>query len=117
MFDLGKGDYFKIAEIVVLFIVGLLVILMVLRPLATQAFKPAGAAAMGGDGNPALPGPEGGGAAQITDASGGDSDALIDVENVEGRVKESTIKKVGEIVENHPDEALHIIRNWLYQEA
>lgn len=117
MFDLGKGDYFKIAEIVVLFIVGLLVILMVLRPLATQAFKPV-AVGVGGAGNPALPRPEGGGAAQITDASGaGGDDALIDVENVEGRVKESTIKKVGEIVENHPDEALHIIRNWLYQEA
>ncbi len=116
MFNLGKGDYFKIAEIVVLFIVGLLVILMVLRPLATQAFRPA--EATGGDGNPALPGPEGGGAAQITDASSQEEpETMIDVENVEGRVKESTIKKVGEIVENHPDEALHIIRNWLYQEA
>ncbi len=52
----------------------------------------------------------------LASGAGGD-DALIDVENVEGRVKESTIKKVGEIVENHPDEALHIIRNWLYQEA
>jgi flagellar M-ring protein FliF len=40
---------------------------------------------------------------------------LIDIERVEGRVKASTVRKVGEIVENHPEEALSIIRSWMYQ--
>ena len=40
---------------------------------------------------------------------------LIDIDRVEGRVKASSVKKVGEIVQKHPDEALSIIRNWMYQ--
>ena len=44
-------------------------------------------------------------------------DELIDIDRVEGRVRASSVKKVGEIVEKHPEEALSIIRNWLYQEG
>jgi flagellar M-ring protein FliF len=36
---------------------------------------------------------------------------------VEGRVRESTVKKVGEIVDKHPEEAVNIIRNWMYQQG
>ena len=42
---------------------------------------------------------------------------LIDIDRVEGRVKASSVKKVGEIVEKHPEEALSIIRSWMYQEG
>ena len=42
---------------------------------------------------------------------------LIDIDRVEGRVKASSVKKVGEIVEKHPEEALSILRNWMYQES
>ena len=42
---------------------------------------------------------------------------LIDIDRVEGRVKASSVKKVGEIVDKHPDEALSIIRAWMYQEG
>ena len=38
---------------------------------------------------------------------------LIDVAGVEGRVRASALKRVEEIVGNHPDEALAILRNWL----
>ena len=44
-------------------------------------------------------------------------DELIDIDRVEGRVKASSVKKVGEIVDKHPEEALSIIRSWMYQEA
>lgn len=44
-------------------------------------------------------------------------DELIDIDKVEGRVKASSIKKIGEIVEKHPEEALSIIRTWMYQES
>ncbi|MFQ5785217.1 MAG: flagellar basal-body MS-ring/collar protein FliF, partial [Alphaproteobacteria bacterium] len=116
LFNLGKGDYFKIAEIAVLFIVGLLVILLVLRPLATQLLSPPSRGAFAGEGGAQAALPPAGETAQIAaQPEGEESD--IDIENVEGRVKHSTIKKVGEIVDNHPDEALGIIRNWLYQEA
>ena len=42
---------------------------------------------------------------------------LIDIDRVEGRVKASSVKKVGEIIEKHPDEAIQIIRAWMYQEG
>jgi flagellar M-ring protein FliF len=41
---------------------------------------------------------------------------VINISQVEGRVKASSVKKIGEIVDKHPEEALAIIRNWLYQE-
>ncbi|MCH7930287.1 MAG: hypothetical protein IIA01_07270 [Proteobacteria bacterium] len=46
-----------------------------------------------------------------------EDDGGIDIANIEGRVKDSSIRKIGEIVDTHPEEALAIIRNWLYQEA
>jgi flagellar M-ring protein FliF len=58
----------------------------------------------------ALPGPE--------DApEEEDVEELIDIDRIEGRVKASSVKKVGEIVDKHPAEALSIIRTWMYQET
>ncbi len=42
---------------------------------------------------------------------------LIDLSKVEGRVRASSVRKIGEIVDKHPDEAVAIVRSWLYQEA
>ena len=40
----------------------------------------------------------------------------MSTEDVEEQIQESTIRKVGEIVGKHPDEATAIIRTWLYAE-
>ncbi len=64
----------------------------------------------------ALPQPEEE-AAQLAADQAEEEDGGIDIANIEGRVKDSSIRKIGEIVETHPEEALAIIRNWLYQEA
>jgi flagellar M-ring protein FliF len=32
-------------------------------------------------------------------------------------VRASSLRKVGEIVDKHPEEAVSIIRSWLYQET
>jgi flagellar M-ring protein FliF len=42
---------------------------------------------------------------------------MIDIAQVEGRVRASSIKKIGEIVEKHPEEAVAILRTWMYQET
>jgi flagellar M-ring protein FliF len=42
---------------------------------------------------------------------------MIDINQVEGRVRASSIKKIGEIVDKHPEEAVAIIRSWMYQGA
>ena len=36
---------------------------------------------------------------------------------IEGQVRDSSIKKVGEVVGTHPEEALAIIRTWLHEPA
>ena len=122
-FGFGKNELLRIAEILVLSIVAVLVILLVVRPLITRAMEAlpaAGAAAREGrllaDGTvaPALAGP----APMPGEGMPGDDDLdeMIDLERVEGRVKASSVKKVGEIVEKHPEEALSIVRSWMYQE-
>ena len=39
--------------------------------------------------------------------------ATLNAARVEGRVKASSVKKVGEIVGKHPDEALAVVRSWM----
>ena len=116
-FGLQKQDLVRIAEVIVLLILAVLAILLVVRPLLTRAFEALPAAAAEAEqrllaeaaGVPAIEGPDGG--------EEEDYEELIDIDRVEGRVKSSSVKKVSEIVEKHPEEALSIIRNWMYQEA
>ena len=127
--DLGKGDYFKIAEIAVMLVVGILVVLMVLRPLATSAMSGARQAASPegiDESQAALAAPTGDpadvpalppGEAEMAPLPASQLDNTINVANVEGRMKVSSMKRVGEIVDNHPEEALNIIRNWIHQEV
>lgn len=129
-------EMMRLIESVIMSIVGLLAILLVVRPIlkqvldgASSATSEAAALAAGG-GQPALVGaggvmagrlPPPGGAltGQIAAEAAQESEALdqmIDLARVEGRVKASSVKKVGEIVEKHPEEAVSILRNWIYQD-
>ncbi|MBC7769817.1 MAG: flagellar M-ring protein FliF, partial [Phycisphaerales bacterium] len=42
-----------------------------------------------------------------------DPEAVIDIAQIQGRVRASSVKKVAEVVEKHPDESILIIRGWL----
>ncbi|WP_262694818.1 flagellar basal-body MS-ring/collar protein FliF [Kordiimonas aquimaris] len=44
------------------------------------------------------------------------TDTRIDVAQVEGRVQESALKKVADIIKSNPDESVSIVRQWLYAE-
>jgi flagellar M-ring protein FliF len=112
MFDLGGLDLMRIIEIVAALVASLAFVFFVLRPLigglmrggANAAAVPAGAGA------PALPGPAG--AAAALPAPEGE-DAAIDIAQIQGRVRASSVKKVAEVVDKHPDESIQIIRGWL----
>lgn len=41
---------------------------------------------------------------------------MIQLRSVEGKVRESSIAKLGEIVDEHPEEAVNILRAWVYEE-
>ncbi|MBP2314106.1 flagellar basal-body MS-ring/collar protein FliF [Azospirillum soli] len=124
-----KDDLFRIAEMVVLGIVAVLIILLVIRPLITRAFDRADQQEedemdkllADQSGMPAaLAAPTGALAQDLAlEAAQADEDLeqMIDINRVEGRVRASSLRKVGEIVEKHPEEAVSILRNWLYQES
>ena len=42
---------------------------------------------------------------------------MIDATQAIGSMHEASLKKVGDLVENNPDEAIAIVRQWLSQEA
>ena len=125
-FGLDKNDLLRIVEIIVLGIVALLVILLVIRPLISRAFEANTAAATAAQVESerlladqaaealALAGPGGLPAPSDMDVED-EFEELIDIDRVEGRIKASSMRKVGEIVEKHPEAALSIIRGWMYQ--
>jgi flagellar M-ring protein FliF len=39
----------------------------------------------------------------------------IDIAKIEGQVKASSVKKVAEFVDKHPEESVSIIRSWLHE--
>lgn len=61
-----------------------------------------------------MPGMEG---AMVPHEGGEEFESMIDIAHIEGRVKASSLKKIGEIVDKHPEEAVSILRNWMYQES
>ena len=42
-----------------------------------------------------------------------DIEPAIDIAQIQGRVRASSVKKVAEVVDKHPDESMQIIRGWL----
>jgi len=124
---LDKEDLFRIAQYLVVVVLGLLILFLVVRPLVKNAAEaiPVAAANINnglmaeGPTHPALAPPQADGTEDQTSylpATAGAHEGEIDVNQVDGRVNTSAVKRVGEIVEKHPDEALSIVRGWLHAE-
>jgi flagellar M-ring protein FliF len=129
---LGKNDLFRLAQYLVLIVFAVLAFLLVVRPLMKRVVEAgpmtAGSASrdlLAKQPNPPALAPPASGAtmAAMVPAAAGERmpsaeavEEMIDLQQVEGRVNASSVKKVGEIVDKHPDEALSIIRGWLYAE-
>lgn len=138
LFGIEKGDLIDAAEVLIVSVMLILVILLVLQPMVTKLMSadhsggrssslddllhhdllsasPANpalappAAPMGADGQP-LPSDMGMSAIE-------DDDSLINLEGIEGKVKASTVKKVEEIVQGYPAEAVSVVRNWMSQDS
>lgn len=115
---LEKQDLFKLGEYVALLLLGVLALLLVVRPIVAKAIDTVGLAPLGPKtellagaiSNPALTGPAG-----AYDSDGG-LEEMIDINRVDGRVKASSLKRVSEIVDKHPEESLAILRSWLHTE-
>ncbi|MDR3440782.1 flagellar basal-body MS-ring/collar protein FliF [Telmatospirillum sp.] len=126
LFGFDRDFLEKVASNLGLSVVAILFLLLVLRPLVSRAVESMAAQGMTdqrllteGAGPPLLgpaampPAPAAGMLPDEMEAV----DELIDIDKVEGRVKASSIRKIGEIVEKHPEEALGIIRGWMYSDT
>ena len=47
------------------------------------------------------------------------TEAMIDIQQFEGRIRAraSSVNKIGELIEKHPEKALAILRTWIYQDT
>jgi flagellar M-ring protein FliF len=123
LLGLDPSYWFKIIEAGIMCLTALLIGLFVARPLIARMFAPnppggqqfANSSLVAG----ALPAP--GSAPQQMDANGAPialpapAQSSIDISQIDGQVRDNSIKKVGEVVSSHPEEALAIIRTWLHQ--
>lgn len=119
MFDFSKDDIMRGVELLVLLITGVLLIFFVLRPLLKTAtggtnlpalagadrvpVTPLTTTIIGPDGQPQL--------VQLPPPS--EMEQKIDIARIEGQVKASSVKKVADFVQSHPDEATGILRSWV----
>lgn len=127
MFAFDKNDIMRGVELLVLTVVATMIIFLVARPLLRGAVAPMGGmpalaapgAAHGGGGQAALAAPQGAPAAEGGQALPAPApspvDAAVDVMKIDGQVKASSIKRMAEIVDAHPDESVSILRTWLHE--
>lgn len=142
-FRLDKADLMHLVQTGLLGLVALLALLLVLRPMAVRltALGAASLATAGG-GIGALPAPDGDAAAALAGANPGtllamasgpgaqalraglgpqaqallEDESMVNLAQIEGQIRASSIRRVTELVEKHPDETLSILRGWLVQE-
>ena len=142
LFEFNKADIMRFIELGGLMLIGILVIFFALRPLIKfltsppVSYVPQTAALEGGDQAQLPPGQQqalaapanegGAGQVSLVDDQGrtlssreiaqqeGGIESAIDVAAVEGKIQATALKKVGELVERHPEESAAVVRGWLY---
>jgi flagellar M-ring protein FliF len=118
----SKDDIMHWAEQLVMVLLGIVVLLMVVRPLVNRIItsdRPAGsgdvaAAIGGGDVRAAIA--AGLSPAEIKAVPSATA-KMIDVAQVQGQVHAQSVQKVGELADKNPTEAVSIIRSWLHENA
>jgi flagellar M-ring protein FliF len=127
LLGLDGADWFKIIEAAILSITALLIGLFVMRPLISRMFAPVSYSVTHSQIAPGSPvagqlaPPAGQGADAAAQAGQSPTlippprESMIDISRIEGQVRESSVKKVGEVVQAHPEEALAIMRTWLHE--
>lgn len=107
-----KSEIMRLSEGLGVAIVAILVILLVIRPLITNAFETSSSSdtkligEAGQDENMLL--------SSFLNEDMNFED-MVNVDKIEGRLKASSLKKVNEFIDRNPDAAVNVIRSWLYQ--
>jgi flagellar M-ring protein FliF len=118
---LTKDDYFVIAELATLFLLTLIVLFFVVRPLLKRIIQSEEdmAIAAGGPGAPGtvidkdgnvIMSPQPGVPAEALDST---TAQAIEQAKALGSLQAESLQKVGELIEQHPNETMGVIRTWL----
>ena len=125
LFAFTKDDYMRFTELGVMFIMTLLVLLMVVRPLMKRMFEkadeqkddldviigPDGIAMIRTETGELIPAPQG------EDDPKHPTMEAIELAQLQGALQSDTLVKVGDLVKENPEEAAKIIRLWLQDAA
>lgn len=119
---LDHVDLLHLGQNLMLGLFMLAALLFVVRPMVNRLTDPAPAgsnpgglvAGPGGLARPALTGPVNDGLDQL---AAPDEDELISVANVSGRLRAASLRQIVNLVNQHPEESLNIVRGWLAKEA
>jgi flagellar M-ring protein FliF len=124
---LEKSDIMGLAQSAILAIVVLLALVFVLRPMALRLSAVTPAGLLGGD--PLLVGADGvtlslaggsGGMPMLQNGStagGGHAmiadESMVSLQNIEGQLRASAQRKITDLLEQHPEASLSIMRSWM----
>jgi flagellar M-ring protein FliF len=122
-----KEDIMRGVELVVMLLLGLVVLLLVVRPLVRRIITPdegavVQAAAVAAEHALSAPAPQLGSHSPMALPEGHDppmpalsnkTSKMIDIAQVKGQVHAQSVQKVGELADGNPNEAVSIIRQWL----
>jgi flagellar M-ring protein FliF len=126
-FRLEKPDVISLVQTGLIGLIGLLALLLVLRPMVARlttlppaipdtgsALTPSGQAAAPQSASfgasPALP-------PNATQANALlEDETMVNISRIEGQMRASSLRKLVELVEKHPNETLSIMRGWMAQE-
>ena len=124
MLQFTKDDIMRAIEMAVMGLLGLVVLLLVVRPLVRRvlaadervvaALPPAGAPAEAFETPAAAP------AAvenEVVKAEPSRTAKMIDIAQVQGQVHAQSVQKVGDLADKNPRETVSIIRQWLHESA
>jgi len=116
MLRFTKDDIMRGIELFIMSLLGLIVMLMVVRPMIRRILGPAAPArapAIAEDGTPIMTTAE---SAPVPIAPSKTA-KMIDIAQVQGQVHAQSVQKVGELADKNPNETVSIIRTWLHEDA
>jgi len=128
MFQFTKDDIMRAIEMVVMGVLGLVVLLLVVRPLVRRIITPEERKPMAlpagvafGDALPSAAMPAGAIAAaesaEPIKTEPSQTSKMIDIAQIQGQVHAQSVQKVGDLADKNPRETVSIIRQWLNDSA
>jgi flagellar M-ring protein FliF len=126
---LEKPDVIHLAETALFGLIALLALLLVLRPTVARliALSPNSSSLAGSLGAPGLPGAAGTAASMLAGSAASaraneeaaallEDESMVNIAQIEGQMRASSLRKMSALVDKHPNEALTIMRGWMAQE-